>query len=258
MHYLYSITNALNNKVYIGQSNKEKERWRQHKYFSKHKPVQYVHFAMSKYGIDNFIYEIIAMCRNQEDADETEMLLIKQYDSRNKEFGYNISPGGDPAWNRGLPKEQQPMYGKKQSKEFCDLMSKIHKGKTVIISTETKQKMSEIRKGKKHSKEWIEKVANANRGKVHRPETIERLRQLSLGRIHTIEAKEKVSRGNKGKKRTDEHKKKYSLAKRKFSDEQEAEIFKLKKSGTTAKLLSKLYNCGMGTIWNIIKRNSNK
>jgi len=93
MHYLYRITDALNNKIYIGQSNKETERWRQHKYLARqNEPVQYIHRAIKKYGVENFTYEVIAQCLTQEDADETEILLIKQYDSRNKDKGYNVAP----------------------------------------------------------------------------------------------------------------------------------------------------------------------
>ena len=163
MHYLYKITNVLSGKIYIGQSNKEKERWRQHKYFARQEnPVQYVHRAMAKYGVDNFIYEVIAMCRTQEDADETEAQLIIQYDSRNKKYGYNRSPGGDLCWNRGLPTEQQPMYGKRQSEYFLQRMSEVHTGKTVIHSKKTKQKISESCRGIAKSDEWKKKNSGEN------------------------------------------------------------------------------------------------
>lgn len=97
MHYLYKITNQFNGKVYIGQSKEETGRWKQHKYFAKNpeKTGQYIHRAMAKYGIDNFQFEILAVSKSQKDADETEIILIHQYDSRNKEHGYNIKPGGD-------------------------------------------------------------------------------------------------------------------------------------------------------------------
>jgi GIY-YIG catalytic domain. len=64
MHYLYRITNQLNGKVYIGQSN-NKRRWSQHKYFAKHpeQTGQYIHNAMAKYGVENFIFEVIATCK---------------------------------------------------------------------------------------------------------------------------------------------------------------------------------------------------
>jgi hypothetical protein len=49
---------------------------------------------MSKYGVDNFVFEPIATCKTQEDTDEVESLLIIQYDSRNKNKGYNSRIGG--------------------------------------------------------------------------------------------------------------------------------------------------------------------
>lgn len=50
--------------------------------------------AIKKYGNDQFLYELIASCKTQEDADYTEIELIKQYDTMNDENGYNIWPGG--------------------------------------------------------------------------------------------------------------------------------------------------------------------
>ena len=96
MHYLYRIINLLNNKVYIGQSNNANRRWAYHKnQATKEKPVQYISRAMKKHGIINFQFEVIATCLTKDDADETETLLIQQYDSRNIKSGYNIKPGGE-------------------------------------------------------------------------------------------------------------------------------------------------------------------
>lgn len=97
MHHMYKIINQTNNKVYIGQSADAIQRWKQHQYYAKNpeKTGQYIHYAMAKHGIDNFIFEIIATCKTQEDADQTEILLVQQYDSRNKKLGYNIKSGGE-------------------------------------------------------------------------------------------------------------------------------------------------------------------
>lgn len=102
MHYLYRITNLLNNKVYIGQSDNANRRWSYHRNQAlKDEPAQYINRAMKKYGVDNFVFEVIATCHTQEDANEIEVLLIQQYDSRNKEKGYNIKPGGE-AWDEEM------------------------------------------------------------------------------------------------------------------------------------------------------------
>lgn len=190
MHFLYKITNTIDNKVYIGQSNKENERWRQHKYFARQdEPIQYVHRAMKKYGIENFSYEVIAMCRTQEDADETEKTLIIQYDSQNKENGYNISRGGDLIWNRGLPKEQQPMYGKHHSEESRKKISKSSTGKEMPPHTdEYKENMSRIMTGRILTDEWKKKIGQAH-----------------IGMKHSEESKKKMSLSQKGNQAGEKH-----------------------------------------------------
>ncbi len=201
MHYLYRITNQLNGKVYIGQSNKETERWRQHKYFvRREKPRQYIHRAMAKYGVENFVYEVIAMCKTLEDADELEIQLIVRYDSRNKEKGYNISPGADLVWNRGLPKEQQPMYGKKQSVYQKQRVSETHAGiKGTPHTKEWKVNISKIMTGRVLTEEWKEKIAEGNRGKIVSVDSKMKMSESAKGKIITSETRIKMSQSMRGK-----------------------------------------------------------
>lgn len=198
MHYLYKIVNQLNGKVYIGQTVNYDRRWVAHKSYAKNPELtgQYIHRAMAKYGIENFVYEVIAMCRTQEDANETENILISQYNSRNKEFGYNLKIGGSygghseetkqkiSAANKGRkPSEAQlklmsentkkwiqenghPLQGKKHSEESKKKMSESSKGQvawnrglTDCFSEETIQKMSDAKKGKKASDETKQKMS---------------------------------------------------------------------------------------------------
>jgi len=210
MHYLYKITDNLNNKVYIGQSNKETERWRQHKYLARQdEPIQYIQRAIKKYGVENFTYEVIAMCLTQEDADWTETELIKQYDSQNKEFGYNIAPGGDHSWNAGLPSEQQPMYGKHHTEESRKKISESNIGKEMPPHTdEWKQNMSKIMVGrispmlgKKQSDFFKQTMSKINTGNTY-----------CLGKKLSDETKSKISIGNLGKTLSEETKIKLSIA----------------------------------------------
>src|SRR5208282_6002188 len=79
MHYLYRITDALNNKVYIGQTVDNKKRWMQHKSYAKNpeKTGQYIHRAMNKYGVENFTFEIIGAIRKKLSKNYERLLLIK-------------------------------------------------------------------------------------------------------------------------------------------------------------------------------------
>jgi group I intron endonuclease len=201
MHYLYRITDTLNDKVYIGQSNKEKERWRQHKYLARQEnPVQYVHRAMKKYGSENFCYEVIAMCRTQEDADIVEEQLIAQYDSYNKEHGYNIAHGGNHVWNAGLPKEQQPMYGKHHTEEIKRQIAKSNTGVAHPKHTDKwKQEASVWLTGRSVSDETKQKISDSQKGKPR----------------WTEEQKQKMSIKRKGIKLSEEHRRKIALAMKK-------------------------------------------
>lgn len=91
MPYIYKITNLINNKVYIGQTNLTPEiRFNKHKksYLSNSCPKLYR--AMRKYGKENFIVEQI--CETN-DPNEDEKYWIKYYNS--VKDGYNVAYGGD-------------------------------------------------------------------------------------------------------------------------------------------------------------------
>lgn len=95
MFYLYKITCLVNQKVYIGQTVQPEKRWYQHKNDSVRNPKVPFHHAIKKYGNENFIFEVIACCKSQDDANYLEELLIQQYDcfiSNGK--GYNSTYGG--------------------------------------------------------------------------------------------------------------------------------------------------------------------
>jgi group I intron endonuclease len=67
IYYIYKITNLVNNKIYIGQTNNPKRRWIQHKSFAKYNPNhQLISRAINKYGFQSFNFDIIACAKNIE------------------------------------------------------------------------------------------------------------------------------------------------------------------------------------------------
>lgn len=95
MGYIYKITNTINDKVYIGKTQRTiQERWQGHikdswnsKY--QHRPL---YRAFKKYGLNSFSIEIIEECENNQ-LNDKEKFWIKQYDSFKN--GYNATLGGD-------------------------------------------------------------------------------------------------------------------------------------------------------------------
>lgn len=90
---IYKITNILNGKVYIGKSINIQERWKNHKRVPNDGMA--IHKAMKKYGIHNFIFEVLEEC-SKEQLDAKESYWIKYYNSYLGE-GYNATPGGEGA-----------------------------------------------------------------------------------------------------------------------------------------------------------------
>jgi hypothetical protein len=54
-----------------------------------------LHRAISKYGWDNFVKEILEVCHSKEELNDREKFWIKELDARDKTVGYNISAGGE-------------------------------------------------------------------------------------------------------------------------------------------------------------------
>lgn len=192
---IYKTTCLVNGKIYIGQTTDLENK----NYLGSGTNILR---AINKYGKENFIRETLIECYNQIELDEWEYLYIWEYNSRNKNIGYNIAKGavlgaiGDMSHTK-LPEvrakmsasakgktfsaetrakisenhadmsgENHPMYGKTHSAETRAKMSEAHKGKT--ISEETREKLKEARKGKK-----------PNLGKTPSEETMAKLRKAA-------------------------------------------------------------------------------
>lgn len=97
---IYKITNKINGKVYIGKSINIYYRWTQHIKISKN-PSKYrdgnrpLYYAMSKYGADNFEFEIIEVCGGDMLC-KREIYWIDVYDCTVLSGrGYNLTSGGE-------------------------------------------------------------------------------------------------------------------------------------------------------------------
>ena len=93
---IYKITNKINGKSYIGLSKNIEHRWRQHELKSfnpdDREYEKSLYRALRKYGLENFNWEILEECPEEQLADR-EIYWIGYYNSYAE--GYNETPGGD-------------------------------------------------------------------------------------------------------------------------------------------------------------------
>lgn len=155
-NYIVYRHTSPSGKVYIGITSKKPEyRWSNGNGY-KDSPKFYN--AIKKYGWNNFKHEILYSGLNEISAKMIEEDLIYYYKSLN--ISYNITDGGDGT-------------------------------KGVIMSEESRLKMSNAKKGKP-----------SNRKGFHlSEETKEKLRQANLGKHHSEETRLKISKncnGNRG------------------------------------------------------------
>ena len=85
---IYKITNKINGKSYIGQSNNIYRRFKEHC----RRDSLIIDQAIKKYGKENFNFEVIEEC-SLDKLNEKEVFWIKYFETNMN--GYNLSLGGE-------------------------------------------------------------------------------------------------------------------------------------------------------------------
>lgn len=165
---IYKITNKVNGKIYIGSSINCRQRVYSHVSFlarNKHHN-SYLQNAFSKYGIDSFIFEVIASVLDTKDLCKIEQDFINETECYKRNIGYNLSPtAGNTLGLKQSPEtiakkkgmftgSKNPFYGKKHSEETRK-----------IISEKAKLRIREKNPffNKKHNEDTKKKMRNGRR-----------------------------------------------------------------------------------------------
>ena len=149
MYTVYQHKNKINGKVYIGiTSQKLEQRWGSQGCNYKSSPHFYS--AIQKYGWDNFEHNILFTDLTKEQACLKEQELIKEYNSMNREFGYNSTSGGDIF-----------TMNEETKQKISQAMIRNQNGLGHPCSEEKKEKISNAQKGRKFTEEHKQKLSEA-------------------------------------------------------------------------------------------------
>lgn len=99
--YVYKIENKINKKIYVGQTNNLDRRMQEHKHDERNNHP--IHNAIKKYGWENFEVSVLYYGVNY---NEKEKEYIKLYKSNRKEYGYNITTGGQDSSGENNPQSK--------------------------------------------------------------------------------------------------------------------------------------------------------
>ena len=216
---IYKITNKVNGKCYIGQSQDIATRFREHKYLLRRNKYgnRKIQNAWNKYGEGNFTFEVIEECTVDE-LDEKEMKYIKEYDSHYNGYNNTDGGGGIRGWKHSEEfKEKMSLSNKVNPRiptpEQIERLIEYNKTREYHHSEETKQKMRMSHKGLKATEETKENMSVAQKkvwenNEERREANRKRFKESNPMKFMTDEQKkqliEKVRKANLGKKRSAE------------------------------------------------------
>lgn len=149
MYIVYQHKNKMNGKVYIGiTSQKPEQRWGSQGCNYKSSPHFYS--AIQKYGWDNFEHNILFTELTKEQACLKEQELIKEYNSMNREFGYNSTSGGDIF-----------TMNEETKQKISQAMMRNQNNLGHPCSEEKKKKISNAQKGREFTEKHKQKLSEA-------------------------------------------------------------------------------------------------
>jgi group I intron endonuclease len=182
---IYSHTNLINGKKYIGQTkhgDDPNRRWRRG---NGYRDCEIFDRAIQKYGWDNFKHEILLDGLTQEEANAHEESYIKLYHTCVMDedcWGYNLTYGGDNRSISDLTREKNRRISTElwKSDEYRTKACRGRKGRKA--SLETRQKLSEMRRGRILSDEHKRKLSER---KIGKPFSEEHRKHLSENSAHS-------------------------------------------------------------------------
>lgn len=176
--YVYSITNIVNGKIYIGQTvSKHRKHFHLYQLRKNTHGNIYLQRSFNKYGEKAFKFQIITHADNKEELDklEKEYIIKAGYPDFNK--CYNIREGG----SNGKPSEKSKQKQSKSLKKYYETHTPYFTGKK--FSKEHRLNISKAKKGIKRSEEATKKMVETRKSN-YKPYTLSKVTKKRMGAQH--------------------------------------------------------------------------
>ena len=165
--YIYQIKNIINNKVYIGQTKRDPEV-RFDEYRRECHNI-YLKEDFEKYGMENFTFMVIDVAEDFQDLSCKEKYWIQFYNTKDRNFGYNLSDGG--CGPMGAKWTQKSKENISEQRKGCRWFHN-NKGERHLVS---KDKIDEY-------KDWIPGYGPGKKRIRQSEETKRKIRQSNIGK----------------------------------------------------------------------------
>ena len=184
---IYRLFCTVSGKSYVGQSVNVARRVENHfrllhegRHWNPH-----LQASFNLHGHDTFLAEVLEYC-DREVLKEREQFWMDYYGLENL---YNMAPAAGST------------AGIKLSEETRQRISEVQKGKT--LSEEHRRRIGEARKGRRHSDEQRQRISEGKKDKKRQPFSEEHCQRISnnhvgmKGKKHSEETRRRISEGNK-------------------------------------------------------------
>jgi len=181
-YFIYRVSNTISKKVYIGKAKDCQHRWAEHKRNAKQNKQHPLYNAIRKYGVENFIFEILFETV-EELVDEQEKNLINILSKYPQ--GYNLAEGGNGGntrkyWSLERWEEHREKHGhtnyrdRKQSnleifKQVPGLFEKLEKGEvTKTEAIQIRREAGVLTEAELRGKQKMKEVHNTPEAKARK------------------------------------------------------------------------------------------
>jgi len=190
--YIYRLVNKSNGKIYVGQTCDLDRRYKEYIRLPRKSGngQNKLKNAIKKYGIESFIFECVAKT-SEEMLDEFEKYYIRTWDCISN--GYNVEEGG---------RNQKRMSEETKKKLYEHAKKRVgslnpNYGKRHTFDLDTRKKMSESKKGIRHSTESKQKMSNSQKGKIISEDTRRKISKSKKGISVVLSEDSKKSKSKK-------------------------------------------------------------